>query len=135
MEQKSSGSRIGACLSLVFLTGIAKLAFSAIYAAIFTLLEFLRFLPNFVRTALVYAFYPGVLVLIFVSASSLLRWASQCSERICATRKGLRYTILMVFELLCFLVNILSFFMGISEFHFSYLFSLLYAFIFFSLRG
>ncbi len=135
MEQKSSGSRIGACIALAVLALIAQLACAFIYSLLFTLSAILTFLPEFLVYVLAFAFYPAVLAILFLPLSQFLPWASDCAERICPTRNGLRYTVVIIYDILCVITNTLPCIIGDNSFRFSYLLPLLYAFVFWQIRS
>jgi hypothetical protein len=129
--EKSGGSRIGACLALVALTSIAQLVCGIIYLILFDLFGLIGHLPEFLVWVLAFAFYPLVLFAIYYPAAKFLPWAAECAERICPTRKGLRYVCYFVFESVCFLINVFSWIFLKSAFQITELFPLLYAFVFY----
>lgn len=67
MEEKSGGSRIGACIVLAVLALIAQIACGFVYALMFTLSGLLTYLPDFLVYVLAFAFYPFVLAALFPS--------------------------------------------------------------------
>lgn len=135
MEEKSGGSRIGACIVLAVLALIAQTACGFVYSLLFALSAFLTFLPDFLVYVLAFAFYPVVLAILFFPLSRFLPWAADCSERICPTRKGLRYTIIIIYDIICVISNMLPWIMGDGSFRFMYLLPLLYAFVFWQIKS
>ena len=135
MEQKSGGSRIGACIVLAVLALIAQMACGFVYSLLFTLSFFLTYLPDFLVYVLAFAFYPLVLALLFFPLSKFLPWASDCAERICPTRKGRRYAVLIAYDIICVISNMLPWIIGDKPFRFAYLLPLLYAFVFWQIKS
>lgn len=135
MEEKSGGSRIGACIVLAVLALIAQIACGLVYSLLFTLSGLLTFLPEFLVYVLAFAFYPFVLGLLFLPLYSFLPWAADCAERICPTRRGLRYTIIIAYDIICVISNLMPWIMGDRPFRFMYLLPLLYAFIFWNIKA
>lgn len=134
MENKSGGSRIGACIVLAVLALIAQIACGFVYALLFAISGFLTYLPDFLVYVLAFAFYPLVLAILFFPLSWFLPWAADCAERICPTRRGYRYTAIIIYDILCVFSNIAPWLAGESSFRFSYLLPLLYAFVFYKVK-
>lgn len=130
MEPKTTGSRVGACLSLIALVIVAQLACGIIYELLFLLFGLLSRLPEFLIWVLAFAFYPVVLFAIYFPVSQFLPWAAECAERICPTRIGLRYICCYFFEIVCFVINLISWVFLKEPFKIEGLFPLLYAFTF-----
>lgn len=134
MEEKSGGSRIGACLALIALTFVAELACGIIYQILFLLFGLIGQLPEFLVWIIAFAFYPIVLSAIYYPAAKFLPWAAECAERICPTRKGLRYSCLVTVNLIFFAINASAWFILKSKFKITDLFPLLYAFIYWHIK-
>nr|DAN05028.1 MAG TPA: hypothetical protein [Caudoviricetes sp.] len=135
MESKSGGSRVGACIVLAVLALIAQIACGFIYTLLFTLSSLLTFLPDFLVYVLAYAFYPLVLGILCVPLVHFLPWAADCSERICPTRKGLRYICIVIYDVLCVISNVLPCILGRASFSFYYLLPLIYAAVFLYIKS
>ena len=134
MESKSGGSRIGACIVLAVLALVAQIACGFVYSLLFILSSLLTFLPEFLVYVLAFAFYPLVLGILFVPLMHFLPWAADCAERICPTRRGLRYNFVVAYDIICVISNVMPCIMGDASFSFHYLLPLLYAFIFWQIK-
>ena len=134
-KPKNGGSRVGACIALAVLALVAQIACGFVYTLLFTLSSLLTFLPDFLVYVLAFAFYPLVLGILFVPLMHFLPWAADCSERICPTRKGLRYVCIVIYDVLCVISNVLPCILGRTSFSFYYLLPLIYAFVFLNIKS
>ena len=135
MEPKTTGSRVGACIVLAVLALIAQIVCGFVYTLLFTLSSLLTFLPDFLVYVLAFAFYPLVLGILSVPLMYFLPWAADCSERICPTRKGLRYVCIVIYDVLCVISNVLPCALGRASFSFYYLLPLIYAAVFLHIKS
>lgn len=131
----TTGSRLGACITLAVLALVAQIACGFVYTLLFTLSSLLTFLPEFLVYVLAFAFYPLVLGILYVPLAFFLPWAADCSERICSTRHGLRYNFIIIYDITCVILNIIPCILGNASFSFYYLLPLLYAFVFLRIKS
>ena len=129
--QKQGGSRIGACICLAVLALLSQFVCSLIYLVILSIPALLSFLLDI----LTFALYPVFYVVTLIPVLSFLPWASDCTERICPSRHGLRYSVLIGFNLFSVAVNGLACLLGLSSFRLAYFFPLVYAFSFSLIRS
>lgn len=129
--QKQGGSRIGACICLAVLALLSQFVCSLIYLVILSIPALLSFLLDI----LTFALYPVFYVVTLIPIISFLPWASDCAERICPSRHGLRYSVLIGFNLFSVAVNGLACLLGLSSFRLAYFFPLVYAFSFSLIRS
>lgn len=133
--QKPGGSRIGACICLAVLALLSQFVCSLIYLVILSIPALLSFLPDLLLDILTFALYPVFYVVTLIPVLSFLPWASDCTERICPSRHGLRYSVLIGFNLFSVAVNGLACLLGLSSFRLAYFFPLVYAFSFSLIRS